>query len=512
MPASLFIEHHPDRLTFYINGDLQFDTVDEAIYHEHLVVPAIALAAQRFPDTPLRVLICGGGDGLAARDVLRFAQVGEVTLVDYNPEVLELGRTVFRPYNRGSLVEERHAPLGASRVTVHTQDAFEFISRLPDACYHAIICDFTFPNRPEDAQIYTLEWFRQVKRVLHVQGVMSTNAVSPDQRTLGFWCLYQTLFAAGLHPKPLQVYIPSFHRHGYGDWGFLLASPQPITRLELETLEIPDGLHVLQANAWLQGLKLQTAIAQHRHQVAIHTLDSSQLLYYLLNPQLPPEAIASSITHPFTDFLDLQEVGTGIVGTSDLLQLDALAKFWLEQLRHTNQGTESKLASSDVGISDLAMLDPLIPVQHRYHSPMMTREWLGYLRTLLAEIDLQQLIASLLERAQELPPQLVRELKQLAEKTRTGQPLTYISEHTAELVTILAVTLIMANLTAPDAVFAKGFYGSRSHSSGSGSSSSSCYYDSYGTYTCDSGFGWLGLWTMIAGGMWLYNLYKYRDE
>ncbi|HEY9625169.1 MAG TPA: hypothetical protein V6C78_32900, partial [Crinalium sp.] len=256
-----------------------------------------------------------------------------------------------------------------------------------------------------------------------------------------------------------------------------------------------------------------TAIAQHRHQVAIHTLDSSQLLYYLLNPQLPPEAIASSITHPFTDFLDLQEVGTGIVGTSDLLQLDALAKFWLEQLRHTNHGTESKLASSDVASLNLATLDPLIPVQHRYHSPMMTREWLGYLRTLLAEIDLQQLIASLLERAQELPPQLVRELKQLAEKTRTGQPLTYISEHTAELVTILAVTLIMANLTAPDAVFAKGFYGSRSHSSGSGSSSSSsCYYDSYGTYTCDSGFGWLGLWTMIAGGMWLYNLYKYRDE
>ncbi|HEY9656155.1 MAG TPA: spermine synthase, partial [Crinalium sp.] len=81
MPTSLFIEQHPDGLAFYINGDLQFDTADEAIYHEYLVLPAIALAVKRFPQTPLRVLICGGGDGLAARDILRFPQVSDVTLV-----------------------------------------------------------------------------------------------------------------------------------------------------------------------------------------------------------------------------------------------------------------------------------------------------------------------------------------------------------------------------------------------------------------------------------------------
>lgn len=502
MPASLFIEHHPDRLTFYINGDLQFDTADEAVYHEYLVVPAIALAAQRFPNTPLRVLICGGGDGLAARDVLRFPEVGEVTLVDYNPEVLELGRTVFQPYNRGSLVEERHAPLGASRVTVHTQEAFDFISRLPDACYHAVICDFTFPNRPEETQIYTREWFQQVKRVLHFEGVMSTNGVSPDQRTLGFWCLYQTLFAAALHPKPLQVYIPSFHRHGYGDWGFLLASPQPITRAELETVVLPDGLQTLQPDAWLEAFRIQTAIAQHRHQVAIHTLACPQLLFYLLNPQLDGGAIATitpSNHQLFVDFLDIQESGTEILGTTDLLQLESLTRHWLAQLRQSN-GAEPTAPD----------LEQLIPVQHRYHSPTMTKEWLGYLRALLAEVDIQQLVASLLERAQELPPQLVRELKQLAEKIRTGQPLNYVSEHTTELITILSVTLIMANLTAPDAVFAKGSFGGRGYSHGSGSSS--CYYDSSGNYTCGGSFGWLGFWLMVIGGFWLNNLNKNRDE
>jgi spermidine synthase len=67
MPTSLFIEEHNNGLAFYINGDLQFDTADEAIYHEYLVIPSIALAVKRFTHTALQVLICGGGDGLAAR-------------------------------------------------------------------------------------------------------------------------------------------------------------------------------------------------------------------------------------------------------------------------------------------------------------------------------------------------------------------------------------------------------------------------------------------------------------
>jgi len=95
MPTSLFIEHRTNGLAFYINGDLQFDTGDEAVYHEYLVVPAVALAVQRFPQTNLRVLICGGGDGLAARDVLRFAEVCAIDLVDFSSEVIEIANRYF---------------------------------------------------------------------------------------------------------------------------------------------------------------------------------------------------------------------------------------------------------------------------------------------------------------------------------------------------------------------------------------------------------------------------------
>jgi len=489
MPTSLFIEHRPNGLAFYINGDLQFDTADEAIYHEYLVIPAIALAVQRFPQTPLRVLLCGGGDGLAVRDILRFAEVSEVTLVDYDAEVLALGRTVFQPYNQGSLLSASETALGENRLTTYTQEAFGFVAGLPDACYHAVICDFTFPTRSEDTQIYSREWFQQVQRVLCPGGIMSTNGVSPEQRTLGFWCLYQTLLAAGLQVKPLQVAIPSFREHGYGDWGFFLASALPITRSELETVVFPKNLSALHSQDWLQAFQIPATIAQHRHTANVHTLDCPQLFYYLLNPrlQLTATTIVDSEQLPI-DFLDLQEVGTGAIGTRDLLQLDSIATAWLD---HLHQAENLPQAAQSV---------TLMPVQHRYHSPQMTTEWLSYLKALLEEININQLLASLLERAQELPPQLVRELKQLTEKLRTGQPLTYVSEHTAELITLLSVTILMANVTTPDIVFAKG------------SSSSSRGSSSYDGDSSDDQFGWLGFWTMMIGGIWLWNLYKNSDD
>jgi spermidine synthase len=200
MPTSLFIEHHTNGFAFYINGDLQFDTADEALYHEYLVIPAVALAVGRFPHTALRVLICGGGDGLAARDVLRFPEVHYIDLVDYNPDVLELAQTVFKPFNEGSLESDRLA--------VSTQEAFEFVSAIPDNFYHVVICDFTYPTRPEDTSIYSREWFQQISRVLIPAGLISTNGVSPENRTLGFVVFVSNLIVSSFESKALTTEHP----------------------------------------------------------------------------------------------------------------------------------------------------------------------------------------------------------------------------------------------------------------------------------------------------------------
>jgi len=485
MAASLFIESHAHGLAFYINGDLQFDTADEAIYHEYLVIPAIALAVQRFPDTPLRILIAGGGDGLAARDVLRFSPVYQIDLVDYSPEVLELGRTVFQPYNQGSLLEDADAPLGSQRLTVHTQDALEFIAHLPDACYHAVICDFTYPTRPQDCRIYSQEWFQQVRRILHPGGLVGSNGVSPQYRPAAFWCLYQTLLASGLEAKPLQVAIPSFHRHGYGDWGFFLASSLPIGRSHLETLTLPDNLRAFDPATLTQRFQFSHSLASLRHTVCLTTLDLPQLFYYLLNPLLTDDTPQTDPYQP-VDFLTVQEAWNQCLPDAAGGNLAAIAQRWLEQFH-----AEGEQAASG----------NLFPVQHRYHTPRMTREWLEHLRGLLKEIDLPQLVNSLLERASELPPQLAQELKIWQEKIRRGEPLTYLSDHATQLIVVLSVTLLMANLTAPDAVFAKGFTSSGYRSGGSG-----------GDYYYGGDFPWMGFWMTAIGGCWLWSLYENRRE
>src|SRR5918999_993452 len=53
----------------FLNGNLQFSSTDEYRYHEALVHPAMALAGGA-GRAPRRVLVLGGGDGLAVREIL----------------------------------------------------------------------------------------------------------------------------------------------------------------------------------------------------------------------------------------------------------------------------------------------------------------------------------------------------------------------------------------------------------------------------------------------------------
>lgn len=495
MSASLFTERRATGIAFYINGNLQFDTTDEAIYHEYLAVPAVAMAVQRFGQIPLRVLICGGGDGLAARDVLRFPQVRDVTLVDYDPDVLALAQTEFAPYNLGSLQPNADAPLGAGRVTVYTQDAFEFVQHLPDACYHVVIADFTCPTRPEEMTVFSLEWFTQVRRILHPQGLLTLNGVSVTKTSSAYWCLYQTLLAAGFCPKPQQVSIPSFENLGYGTWGFFFAAAEPIERSDLERLAFPDDLRELTLAKWLMAFRFEGAIATQRHGLALNTLDYPHLLYYLLNPADSSEPEMGTTV----DFLDVHEVCTGKVMSFDRMRLEAIAQQWLTHIQ-----------SADTRLLEVNELQALIPVQHYHQTPEMVKAWMSYLKALLTEIDPKVLIDQLLAQSQSLPPKLVQELKQMAITLRSGKPLTYVSDHATELMTVLAVTLIMANLATPEAAYSKGF-SSGFHSGGGGAG-----YNNYGNNSSSgydsNGFGWIGFITMFIGGGWLYNLSKPSDD
>jgi spermidine synthase len=490
MHNSLFIEEHEDGLAFYINGDLQFDTADESIYHEYLVVPAISLAQKRFANRGLRVLILGGGDGLAARDILSFSEVESIDLVDYDAEVVEMGKTIFQPYNQGSL--------DSDRLNIHIAEAFDYITSIPDGSYHVVICDFTYPTSAEETRIYSKEWFEQVKRVLHPDGLMSTNGVSPENRTTGFWCLYQTMLAAGIMTKPMQINIPSFRNVGYGNWGFFLGSSSAIQPAEINEIETLENWRSLTLESFHSAFTFPGKIASIRHQITVHTLEYPQLFYFLLNPEYEP--IVDELEE--INFLTLNELGTNLIGAEDLLNLESTVRAWLREIN----------SSSDLEIAQ-PNLNKLFPVRHRYHSPKMTQEWLNYTQHLLAQVDFRRLVPKLLERSPELPPQLARDLERLKEQIQKAELMSNFPYETAELFLMLSLVLAIANVVTPDAVFAKGF-SSRSGRSGGGSSSgsgSSC--DEYNDVNCDDASGgffgkFFGFGFTAVGGMWIFNIVK----
>ncbi|ROO82902.1 spermidine synthase [Actinocorallia herbida] len=200
----------------FLNGDLQFSSVDEYRYHEALVHPALS-------GTRARVLILGGGDGLALREVLRYPDVREVTLVELDPEVISLARTQprLRELNGGAFEDPR--------VTVVNTDAFTW-ARDGREPYDAVIVDFPDPDEVATAKLYSAEFYGLARRLVADGGRMVVQSGSPYFAPRSFWCIEKTIRESGLRTLPYHVDVPSF-----GDWGFVMASSgEPALKLSDE--------------------------------------------------------------------------------------------------------------------------------------------------------------------------------------------------------------------------------------------------------------------------------------
>lgn len=253
-----------DDVRLFLDGNLQFSTVDEHRYHESLVHPAMSLAANRES-----VLVLGGGDGLGVREVLRHGDVRQVTLVDLDPAMVELGRSfpAVREANRSAL----HDP----RVRVVTVDAHRFLETTADR-YGVIIADLPDPNGEALARLYSVEFFRLARRHLARGGVFATQGTSPFFSRDAFWCIVRTMRRAGFQVTPTHAYVPSF-----GDWGFILGAERP---LRLEGCPLPKGLRFLTPEL-LPRLALFEADTAEAGVVGVvpSTVDHPVVLRYYLN-------------------------------------------------------------------------------------------------------------------------------------------------------------------------------------------------------------------------------------
>jgi len=243
--AKLDIRKANNGFSFYIDGSLQFNSQDEFIYHESLVIPPACILSERLK-RPFNVLVLGGGDGLALRELLKFPNLGGVDLVDHDAEVLDLARGEFSPWNQNSMAHER--------VSVLCCDAAQYLLDTKKI-YDLIISDLTFPSDLIGAHFFTKPFFYTVKDHLSSRGIFALNSISPSRSAPAYWSIFKTLRSLRMYSKPFRVDIPSFASQGYGNWGFFFASRAPILRREIKEMVIPFAAQYLNKGSILKGLK-----------------------------------------------------------------------------------------------------------------------------------------------------------------------------------------------------------------------------------------------------------------
>ena len=190
----------------FIDGHIQFSTYDEERYHEPLVHPSMSVAASRE-----NILILGGGDGLALREVLKYPDVRSATIVDLDPEMTRLGRE--NPFlleaNKGAFLDDRGS-------VIH-QDAGTFVQQT-DRVYDVIIIDLPDPRGPNLSRLYSHGFYRDCRNILSSSGILVTQASSPLHANKAFLCIDKTLQSAGFQTVPYQNAIPTM-----GTWGWITA-------------------------------------------------------------------------------------------------------------------------------------------------------------------------------------------------------------------------------------------------------------------------------------------------
>jgi len=203
----LIVTRWKDDMRLYINGNLQFSSRDEHRYNEALVHPIM----EALPWAK-NVLVLGGGDGLAVREILKHKNVEHITLVDLDPAMTALF-TSSEPLvalNQGSLKN----PL----VQIINQDAGRWLEDSQQV-FDAIIVDFPDPSNFGLGKLFSVPMYRLVSKHLSEHGYAVIQSTSPYFAPKSYWCINATLKEAGFNTWPYHAYVPSF-----GEWGFVIAA------------------------------------------------------------------------------------------------------------------------------------------------------------------------------------------------------------------------------------------------------------------------------------------------
>ena len=258
----LVITKNKEDVRLFIDGNVQFSTIDEYRYHEPLIHVPMNLVKHRE-----NVLILGGGDGLAARELLKYNDVKKITVVDLDKEMTDLAvsNKVMSTLNENSFKNDK--------VSIFNEDAFKFLENSTNY-YDIIIIDLPDPNNSSLARLYSKEFYKVVHQKLAKDGVAVTQATSPFFSPEAYWCIKESMQSAGFkYVKPYHSYVPSF-----GDWGFMLASNHNIDE---STIEIKVPAKYIEKGSIKEFFYIPKDV--QRSNIKISTLNKPEILNYYLS-------------------------------------------------------------------------------------------------------------------------------------------------------------------------------------------------------------------------------------
>ncbi|WP_296352697.1 polyamine aminopropyltransferase [Ramlibacter sp.] len=215
-------------LRLFLNGNLQFAESDEYRYHEALVHPAMAAHG-----APRKVAILGGGDGMAAREVLRWPSVESITLVELDPRMTRLFST------HPALVRLNAGALNSPKLKVVNTDAFRWLEDSRDT-FDVVIVDFPDPTNFSIGKLYTNAFYSLLDQRLAASGYAVIQTTSPLIARQSFWTVAATVESVGFTTAPYHAHVPSF-----GEWGYVIASRRPMRWPQA----LPEGLRFLDARS-----------------------------------------------------------------------------------------------------------------------------------------------------------------------------------------------------------------------------------------------------------------------
>lgn len=262
----IVLTRNKKEIRLYLNGNLQFSSADEYRYHESLVHPIM----QQIPSNS-KILILGGGDGLALREVLKYPEIKEVVMVDLDPAITQL-------FSDNSLLTGLNQNAFANpKVKLYNADAFQWL-KTNETIFDAIIIDFPDPSNYSVGKLYTQSFYKLLQKCIHTNTLIVVQSTSPLVAPKSFWCVNKTIESCGFKTYPYHAFVPSF-----GEWGFIMASnvqpqfPKEINQLPMKFL---TNETLLAMSFFPKDMeKQETEINKLNNQMLVHYFEKEWSIY-----------------------------------------------------------------------------------------------------------------------------------------------------------------------------------------------------------------------------------------